>query len=109
MSDIVEKAYSGRDNSLRFELKKNGITLTEQAITDITEVQIYFQGAYYSSIGDFVLIKDGTNGTIELAVGVLPIGKDTKTELIIFDDTHTNGIVWDIFSLTISDEAVPVL
>lgn len=107
MSDIIEKVYKGRDNSIKFQLDVNGVPLTATEIADITKVELYFGGTYYESDTDFPMTKDGPNGSIELAVGTLPEGKDKKTELIVYDSINTNGIVWTQFSLTISGDATP--
>jgi len=103
-------AWIDRDNISYIQLSKQGTVLTSDEIDAITKVEIRFGGEYFSSEDypecfDLVTLKD--EGKIGIRPGLLPIdttlGFDV-TELIIYDGSHTNGVLWMQFVLVVKKD-----
>ena len=102
----METLYTSRDNAIDLLLKSDGVA---EDISSITKAEVRFLGATYSSATDadaFDWTTDGTNGILTLQLGkisALPAGRDRNTEVIIYDATNVNGIVWATFDLKVID------
>jgi len=103
---MAEIFYLGKDNVSRLELKTAG---SLQSIADLTKVEIKINGVVYSSADDadaFDWATEGADGILRLALGKissLVAGKDRKAELILYDASNTNGIVWGTVHVKILD------
>jgi hypothetical protein len=99
---VTEYVYVGRDNTIDLLLKADGVVIALDAA--VTKMEMKFSsrlfGAEYinseSNPGVFDWDTKGADGIVIIALGGLAItaGKDSKVELIVYDNVNTNGIVW---------------
>jgi hypothetical protein len=99
--------YKDRDNTFALELIKNKVSLTTAEMQNITKVGILYNGTEYES-GTYPNAFDWSTREDEAAVifalgPVLAAGRDTKTEVIIYTATDTNGVVWKTIDLKVVD------
>lgn len=100
----MARAYLGRDDEVSFYIKKNGTVLTSAEMGNITKIGVDYNGNYYDSISNAALFSiDDSTAKVTLYPGMFP-GATTgvgMVKVIIFDAAHTDGFVWDTFSLSI--------
>jgi len=100
--------YEDRDNTFSLQLLKNGVKLTSDEMDAITEVSIIVDGTEYLSSENDDFADTSTRkseGVVTLQLGALldaPI-RDTKAEIVIYDASNTNGIIWDTIDLKVVD------
>ena len=75
-------------------------------LSSVTKIEIMFNGKYfdsdtYSSAFDW----SGGEGVIDFSLGAidLPVGKDSTTELIVYDPINPNGYIWATFIMEVID------
>ena len=110
MSIITQTVYNQRNNEIAFILKSGGVAISASEMTAITSIELKYKGTIYTSNTDFTLTKDINTAKVTLTgLGLMsaPASKDRKTELIVHAPNYPNGLVWDIFILIISDDAIP--
>jgi hypothetical protein len=101
-----EVIYLNRDNKFSLLLKLND---TAVDLTTTTKVGILFQENYYHSDSwpdAFDYATQATAGIITFdlaAITSLTAGRDENAELIIYDNTNPEGIIWDTFDLWIKE------
>jgi hypothetical protein len=93
----TETIYLSRDNKFALRLKENDVVVPDLSI--ITKVGILFQENYYHSDSFPAAFDYSTRAT----AGILEAGRDKKTELLIYDGTNPDGIVWTQFDLWIKE------
>jgi len=90
-----EILYLSRDNRIDLMLKADG---SAQDLSGTTHAMAIFSGVTFTSVGRATWFDwtSGTTGELRLKLsgvtGVSPGNYDV--ELILFDATNTNGIVW---------------
>ena len=105
--------WKDRDNAAKITLAKSGTTLTADEMAAITKVEIKYNGNYYNS-DDHADMFDWTtyadDGQLVINAGTVDLGDnlatDRKAELIIYDASNPNGIVWAQFTMIIKQDAV---
>lgn len=112
MSLIEETVYRGRDNPIALILKNNDANLSTTEMSAITRMDIRYNGTYYSSASsptlfDWTTFNEDAKVIIKLGMCGLTTGSDANTELIVYDAANTNGLMWDVFKLTVTDDAAP--
>jgi hypothetical protein len=105
-----ELVWTGRDNTIDLLLKADGVARTDLD-TSVTKMVLRYNDVYYSSTehsGVFDWVTRGSEGIVILSLGHLGLtGSDRKAELIVYDASNTNGIVWDQIYIKVTDEALP--
>ena len=94
--------YKGRDNANNIQLKDNGVVVDHTQISrvilelnDGTKIDSNVNPTYFT-------LAQSTQFTIKL--GATSLAADGYTcRIIIYDPSHTSGIVWDTIPLTILD------
>ena len=105
---MAETFYLNKDNVSRLELRTGGAL---QDISTLTKVEIKISGVVYSSADHadaFDWTTEGSNGILHLALGKisnLVASRDKKAELILYDASNPNGIVWGTIDVKILDLA----
>jgi hypothetical protein len=103
---MAETIYVDRDNKFSLRLKSDNVVAD---LTTVSKVGILFQENYYHSNNwpdAFDYATRATGGIIIFdmaAIASLEAGRDKKTELIIYDNTNPDGIIWDTFDLTVKE------
>lgn len=112
----ARKAFKGRSNQEPFILYKDEPkrTLTPEEMSIISHVELHFRGSYYKFERDHQLVSiDNSTATIFIRIGLIPdipLGSDSKTELIVYDNVDNQaGIVWGMFLLKVVADAEPVV
>lgn len=106
MALATEIVYKSRNNAFDKQLKRGGVVTD---LTSVTKVGILFLGNYYHSdkwptAFDYTTQKALGIITFKLAnIATIAVGKDENTELIIYDATNPNGIVWGTFDLEVRE------
>jgi len=107
--------WKDRDNPSFIQLLKGGELLTELEMDAITKIEILFNGTYYSS-ADYAGLFDWTTykstAKVMITAGMIDMGvvlTDKKAELIVYDASNINGIVWAQISITIKADAKVVV
>lgn len=97
------------DNSIDLILKENGTALTALQMATITAMGLVYQGTEYKS-GDYAAAFDFTTYADDAKVILKPqkitgiaAGRDPKAEVVVYDPSNPNGIVWDTIDLMIQD------
>lgn len=105
-------AWMDRDNAHYLPIAVNGVTLTSDEIDSLTKVEVHVADTYYDSETHpecFDLLTKSDEGKIGIKAGLLPIDASTVVrdivELIIYDATHTNGLLVSQFLLLTNTEA----
>ena len=102
----TEIIYVGRDNKISLLLKADEVVVD---LTAVTKVGLLFQENYYHSDSwpnAFNYATRATGGIIILdlaAITSLEAGRDKNAELLIYDNTNADGIVWETFDLWIKE------
>jgi hypothetical protein len=102
----TETIYVGRDNKISLTLKADDVVVD---LTTVTKVEVLFQENYYDSTNwpaAFDYSTRATGGIIIFdlaAITSLEAGRDKNAELIIYDNTNADGIVWDTFDLWVKE------
>ena len=104
--------WKDRDNPIYITMTEDGTNLTVEQMEAITKVEIFFDGVYYSSADYsdcFDLASKKDESKIIIYPGLLPLPDDHATqdyaELIIYDASNTNGIVWMQFVMIVMTDA----
>jgi hypothetical protein len=103
---MSETIYVDRENKFDLLLKLDGSAAN---LTDINKVEILFQESYYDSDNfpdafDYATQATGGIITFDLAsIASFEGGRDKKTELILYDNTNPDGIVWGTFDLIVKE------
>lgn len=101
--------YKDRDNAEDLTLLENLVPLSTVQMEAIAKISVRYMDNYYNSDDhpeafDYATLK--STGRIVLKLGlILPVGSDSKSELIIFDAGNANGIVWTQLHIKVSAEA----
>ena len=103
--------YKGRDNSLSVRLSninELGVTTYPDLIDGgITKVELLIKGKYYCSDDypfSFDFTTEGSDGIITMVLGTIPdldVVKDPKAEIITYDPSHPDGLVWGTIALQV--------
>ena len=78
-------------------------------LAPVTKMELTFSGNTYDSDADpqaFDWSVNPSNGRLNLKVGLLtdvPIGRDTKSELIVYDPSNPEGVVWGLLAINVID------
>lgn len=108
--------HKDRGNSFALQLKKtdeNGVltVLTSAEMDAITKIEILFKETYYSSEEygssfDWSTLK--AQGVVVFKLGLIstiPVGRDKRAELIIYDATNPAGLIWKELDIKVEEEA----
>lgn len=104
MALAKETIYLGRDNKFDKRLEADDVI---QNLSSVTKVGVLFNGNYYHSDNwpdAFDYATQAADGiiTFDLAsISSIAAGRDTEAEIIIYDATNPQGIIWDTFDLEI--------
>lgn len=111
MGVIYNTVYKGRNNSLSIRVSntdENGVVTYPDLITGgITMVEILINGKYYCSDdypASFDFITEGEDGIITMVLGTIPeleVVKDAKAEIITYDPSHPDGLVWGTIAIQV--------
>jgi hypothetical protein len=103
--------YKGRNNSLSVRLSstdESGVVTYPDLVTGgATKVEILFNGKYYCSEDypdSFDFITEGEDGIITMILGTIPeleVVKDAKAEIITYDPSHVDGLVWGVIPIQV--------
>ena len=100
--------YLDRDNTFTVQLKAGPVG-SEVAVdlASVTKMEIYYLGSYYSS-EDYASSFDWSegDGKVTFKLGVIPsfpAGRDKKAELIVYDPSNPEGIVWTYLDIKAID------
>ncbi|NIT58631.1 MAG: hypothetical protein GWN00_21110 [Aliifodinibius sp.] len=97
--------YKGRDNTFTVQLLEDEEI---KQLTGVSSVSIIYKGTEYSSDvygGSFDFSSNPSLGYITFKLGnipALPEGRDSRTELIVYDPSNTNGVYWGYMSLKVT-------
>ncbi len=89
--------YKGYDNTFTVQLLEDELP---QDITAATKIEIIYKGESYDSDTyptSFDFTSGADTGLIVLKLGIIatiPVGTDSRSELIVYDAVNTNGIFW---------------
>jgi len=107
----TETVYRTYDNEIKLLLTEDGSAYT--SLASATNIKIRFNSTTYSGTAtdmgmgvgeEFDIETSGSEGYLILRLGgVLPAGRDQKTEVIVYHDDFPNGIVWDTIDLKVVD------
>jgi hypothetical protein len=102
---MAETIYINRDNkfSLTFKADDSAVDLSNS-----TKYEVLFLGNYYNSenFPNAFDLSDEATGTITFdlaSIDSLEAGHDSNCEIIIYDDTNPEGIVWGTIDLTVKE------
>ncbi len=116
---VRETIYKDRDNPIALVLQEDEENITEAQMLAITKIGIKYDpdnddndsddGLYYNSddnptLFDWITYADEAKIVMKLGT-ILPAGQDRRAELIIYNASNTNGIVWTQLYIIVSDEA----
>lgn len=116
---VRETIYKDRDNPIALVLQEDDENITEAQMLAITKIGVKYDsdnndnndddGLYYNSDDyptkfDWTTYADEAKIVMKLGT-ILPAGRDRKAELIIYNASNTNGIVWAQLYLIVSAEA----
>ncbi|NIT60462.1 MAG: hypothetical protein GWN00_30940 [Aliifodinibius sp.] len=96
--------YKGRDNTFTIQLLEND---EPYDISAIDKVGIIYKGTEYDSDvypESFDYTTGASDGKITFklgAISALTEGRDSKSELITYDPTNTNGVYWGYLSIRV--------
>jgi len=103
--------YKGRNNSLSVRLSSTDesgvVTYPDLIKGGITKVEILLNGKYYCSTDypdSFDFMTEGEDGIITMVLGTIPeleVVKDAKAEIITYDPSHVDGLVWGIIPIQV--------
>jgi hypothetical protein len=104
----TETIYIDRDNKFDLLLKIDDVVAD---LSNVTKIGLLFQENYYHSDNwpdAFDYSTQATAGIITFDMASLPAtsfpaGRDKKTELIVYDSTNPQGIVWGTFDLHVKE------
>jgi hypothetical protein len=105
---MAETIYVDRDNKFSLLLKENDVAVD---LTTVTKVGILFAENYYHSDNwpnAFDYSTRATGGIIIFDLASITstsfeAGRDRNTEVLIYDGTNPDGIVWDTFDLWVKE------
>jgi hypothetical protein len=106
---VYNTVYLGFDNELKVELSQTDVhgAVTYPNFAAITDMAIYYLEKFYNStdnngVFDWATYKD--DHIVGIKFGLcdnLELGKDAAAELIVYDPSHPDGIVWDTLALKV--------
>lgn len=105
---MTETIYTNRDNTFELLLKADGVAVN-LATAEPTKIEILFLGNYYNSDefpNAFDWTTQGASGIISFdlaSITTLEAGRDKNAELIVYDGTNPDGIVWGTFDLLVKE------
>lgn len=102
--------YEDRDNTFAVQLIKNDVKLTTGEMQAITNIGLVFEGVEYdydtySTAFDWSTREDEGVVIFKLGAVLAAPARDTKTEIVIYTATETDGVIWT----TIDVKVVPAL
>ena len=88
--------YKGYDNTFTVQLLEDGVA---QDLTAATKIEIIYKGESYDSdaYSSSFDLSAGATGLLTMRLGIIstiPVGTDSRSELIVYDAVNTNGIFW---------------
>lgn len=96
----VEHVYSGHDNIIKLLLKEDGEAVDLSSVTRITmsfgttEIDTSDAGTTLTTDGTFDL-SEGSSGILSIRLGDQEIESGAYgSEIVIYDATNDNGVVW---------------
>ena len=110
MSNRTEYIYKSRDNTIELILKNNGAAVDLSGVTRM----ILELNDSISLDSDVIGAGDGnqfdwTEGSgkliLRLGAETIAVGEYTAAKLFVYDADNTNGILWDTFPVTVTDES----
>lgn len=107
---VIETAYLGRDNSIDLLLKADGVAVD---LSSVTRMVLVVAGSTLVSStnvdGDPILWSKSGYDTGEVRLFLkdesLSTGRNTA-QLVVFDPTNTDGIVWGSFVIVVNAETI---
>jgi hypothetical protein len=98
--------YKGHDNVFTILFEENDVA---QDLSAVNKVELLYKGTTYDSDTDpnsFDYSTDGADGKIHFKLGIISgitVGKDSRSEIILYDPSNTNGIFWGYISLRVTE------
>lgn len=94
-----ETIYLGRDNSVALALSSDGVAITHNALT---RCQVLVGSTLVDSAVSPALfdLSNADRLILKFGASTLTAGR-YLSRLVVFDSTHTNGLVWGDFFLTV--------
>jgi len=104
--------YKGRDNSFTLEFTKDKVTLTPVEMGVITKFEIQYNGTYYNSIDNPTGFEiTAATGKVKILPNKLDLavssGSGDITEVIVYDDVNTAGLLWAQIMVKVKHTAIP--
>ena len=121
MATTYSIIYKGRDNTISIQLAstdENGVVTHPDLVTSsVSTVELLIKGVFYSSdnyADAFDFTTEGAEGIITMKLGIieeLAVTKDSLAEIITYDPSHVEGLVWGTIPIRIIElvgtEAAP--
>ncbi len=89
--------YKGYDNTFTVQLLEDE---EPQDLGAATKVELIYKGESYDSdtySDSFDFVTGAATGLVIMKLGIIstiPLGTDSRSELIVYDAVNTNGIFW---------------
>jgi hypothetical protein len=102
----TETIYLNRDNKFSLLLKSNDVVEDLSTVTkvEILHLENYYNSDNFASAFDYSTRATGGIIIFDLAsIASLEAGRDQNAELIIYDATNPEGIIWGTFDLDIKE------
>jgi hypothetical protein len=96
--------YQGYDNVQTIQLTSDDVV---QSMLEVTLIEITFDGVTYDSDTSPYVFDWTTDPTeLVLRMGLLPdipVAKDKKAEIVTYDPSNPNGLVWGRIAIKIDE------
>ncbi len=101
-----EIAYKGRDNTIELQLLEDGAAV--DLASSVTRMVLKLDGPVSASVDSDnaagVFDWSAGNGKLTISLGGQSLtAGEYSAGLVIYDPSNTNGLVWDVFDLTVED------
>jgi hypothetical protein len=114
---VFNMVYLGFDNELKVELSQTDVdgVVSYPNFAAITKMSVFFLEKFYDSednAGVFDWVTYAADHIVGIKLGLcdtLVLGKDTAAELIVYDPSHPDGIVWDTLAIKVVELVEPVV
>ena len=97
----METIYLSHDNTIELLLKSNG---TPQDLSSVNRVQLEFPSVTLDSNThpEYFNWNTGTTGKLVISAGSASLSSGAyEAKLIVYDPSHTNGVVWGKLEIVI--------